>query len=218
MKIRNLFISAILSTAFFARAGEIVRVQLEPEKEYQFLMLAKLPNDFNRLPQEDATVKFKRDAKNLYISVDMLDADTVSESVSDQTNLTKFGDSLQIFIKPEKDSRLWELMTDVKNRKSCFFHWGTGRMIYYPAPSAPAPVKISAKSEKTTAGWKSEIVFPLAEAAKANNIPADAVWNIMVVRHNCGSNLNIKDTASFPQAVGKENNPARFARLFPAGK
>ena len=218
MKIKHLFTAAILSAAFFARAGEIVRVRLEPGKEYQLRKLAKLPADFNRLPEEDSTVKYRRDAKNLYITVDMIDADTVSESSRDQTNLIKFGDSLQIFIKPEKDTRLWEVMSDVKNRKSCFFHWGAGRMIYYPAPDAPAPVKISAKSEKTAAGWKSEIVFPIAEVAKVNNIPADAVWHIMILRYNIGSNLPTKDISCFPQAVINESDPARYAILFPAEK
>lgn len=218
MNFKAFFTVAVLCAAVCADAGRIVREELVPGKEYRFLTLAKLPNDFNRLPVEDATVKFKRDAGNLCISVNMLDADTVSESTKDQTNLIRLGDSLQIFIKSDKDTRLWEVMTDVNDRKSCFFHWGVGRMINYPAPEVPAPVKICAKSEKTASGWKSEIVFPLAEVAKANNIPADAVWSVMVLRYNCGSNLVTRDISCFPQAVIKEADPARYAILFPAGK
>ena len=211
MNLKHFFTFAVCCAALLATAAErqIIRTKIQPGKKYSFLRIAKLPDDFNALPSEGAKASFKRDAQNLYISVNMVDADPVSESTADQTILQKTGDALQIFIKPAHDSRLWEVLADCNGKKSCFFHWGAGRM-FYPGADAAPPVKIAAKSTKTATGWQCDITFPIAEVAKAQKFPADTVWTIMIVRFNYGKNLPTREISCFPQVVRNESDPVRF--------
>ncbi|MCI5778222.1 MAG: hypothetical protein MR051_00125 [Lentisphaeria bacterium] len=193
-------------------AGPIVRPEVGNGEPRGLMIEANNPEDFNRLPTETATVTFTGNPEDIRVVVDMTDADVLSESASDQTLLQKTGDAVQIFISPENDTRIWELLVDAANRKSCFFHWGPGRMFYPPATDAP-PVKITAVAVKTAAGWKAEVRFPAAAVIKQYKLPADVKWTVLAVRYNYGRNLDRREISCFPQAVRTLSDPARFARL-----
>ena len=195
-----------------AEAGRIVPPELRNDRPNPLVIVANLPMDFNVLPEEPASVTFFQDARNIRVVVEMTDSDVLSESASDQTLLHKTGDAVQIFISPENDTRMWELMADAANRKSCFFHWGPGRM-FYPAATDKPPVNISAVAVKTASGWKADVTFPAGEVAARQKLPADTRWRIMVVRYNYGRNLSRREVSCFPQAVRVVSDPARFGRL-----
>ena len=207
-------LAAMIGIAWSVEAGEIVPAEIRCGVAYPLVVNASLPNDLNVLPVEPAAVTFAQDAQSIRITVDMTDADVLSESVSDQTQLQRTGDAVQILLSPENDTRLWEIFVDAANRKSCFFHWGPGRMFYPPATDAP-PVAITAVSVKTAAGWKTDVTFPAAEVLRKQNLPADRVWRVMVVRYNFGRNLSRRDVSCFPQAVRVVSDPSRFGRIVP---
>lgn len=205
-----IFCTAALTLA--AAERQIVREKIFPGVKNQLLITAKLPADFKVLPQENSYFSYTKDDQNLYLSMEMIDGDVVNESVADQASLQKTGDAVQFFIKTAGDNRLWEVIADASGHKSCFFHWSAGRM-FYPASGTPAPLKITVKSVKNAAGWRSDIVFPFAEAAKSQNLPADAQWHIIAVRYNYGKNISNREVSTFPQAVRFETDPARFGVL-----
>ena len=207
-------LAATIGTAWAVEAGEIVPVEIRGGVPCPLVTVAYQPSDLNILPAEQATVTFAQDAQNIRISVDMTDADVLNESVSDQTQLQKTGDAVQILLSPENDTRIWEIFADAANRKSGFFHWGPGRMFYPPAKDAP-PVNITAVSVKTAAGWKTDVTFPAAEVLRKQNLPADTRWRVMVVRYDFGRNLSRRDVSCFPQAVRTVSDPARFGLLIP---
>ena len=204
--------AAAAGTLYTAHADRIVPAEIANESPCPLVIIANQPSDLNVLPQEPAVAVFAKDEKNIRVVVDMTDSDVLSESASDQTLLHKTGDAVQIFISPENDTRLWELMLDAANRKSCFFHWGPGRM-FYPAATEKPPVNISAVAVKTATGWKADVTFPAAEVAARQKLPADTCWRIMVVRYNYGRDLPRRELSCYPQAVRNTSDPTRFGRL-----
>jgi hypothetical protein len=215
MNIKQMFVcSAVLAAAtVLAVPGEIIHQDIAENTAYPFTVVAQIPQDFNKLAVEDATVTYRQDGGNLCVIVDMVDGDVVSEALANQTALNKFGDAVQIFIKPENSTHLWEVIAAPGNRKSCFFHWGAGRMFYPPATEA-APFDAVVKTVKTAKGWRAEIVFPLSKVAKQYNLDPKGDWTVMAVRHHYGRNLSRRDTSACPQAVKNVSDPRRFGKLF----
>ena len=215
MKIRMFALLSVCAAAVTAHAvpGEIVRQDIAENTAYPFMVVAQFPQDYNKLAVEAAAVSYRQQGGELNITVDMSDGDVVSEAVADQTVLNKFGDAVQIFIKPADRTMLWEIQAAPGNRKSCFFHWGAGRM-FYPAATETAPFDAKVKTVKTAAGWKAEISFPLAEIAKQHQLDPKGAWTVMAVRHHYGRNLSRRDSSAFPQAVKTVSDPRRFGKLF----
>ena len=205
--------AGMLTLSSWAVPGEIIHQDITENTAYPFTVVAQLPQEFNKLAVEDATVTYRQDGGDLCIAVEMSDGDVVTEAVADQTALNKLGDTVQIFIKPENSTHLFEVQAAPGNRKSCFFHWGAGRM-FYPAATEAAPFDAKVKTVKTASGWRAEIVFPLAEVAKKYRLEPKGAWTVQAVRHHYGSNLSRRDTSGFPQAVKNVSDPRRFGRLF----
>ena len=146
--------------------------------------------------------------------------DALSEGLgqADKTNFTppknvKIGDAVQVFIKSENGTQLWEVLAAPGSRKSCFFHWGAGRM-FYPAATETAPFDAEVKTVKTAGGWRAEIVFPLAEIAKQHKLDSQSGWTVQTMRHHYGRNISRRDSSGFPQAVKTPSDPRRFGKLF----
>ena len=215
MKIRTfaLWSACVAAVTAWAVPGEIVRQEIVENTAYPLMVVAQLPQDFNRLAVEDATVSYRQDGGKLCITVEMTDGDVVSEAVANQTALNKFGDAVQVFIKSENGTQLWEVLAAPGGRKSCFFHWGAGRM-FYPAATETAPFDAEVKTVKTAGGWRAEIVFPLAEIAKQHKLDPKNGWTVQTMRHHYGRNISRRDSSGFPQAVKTPSDPRRFGKLF----
>lgn len=214
MQMKMMMFFAVLGSSIVLAAapGSILREKIQNGKTYSLFRVAKLPADLHVLDQEEGKVTFYYDKKNLRVSIVLMDADIVSESPGDQEQQSKFGDTVRIFVKPAAGTEFWEIYVDSKGHKSCFFHWGPGRMFYPPATEA-APLKIQAKTGRIAGGWKCEVVFPLSQAAKSRNLPANTIWHVMAGRHNYGANLDFRYSSSYPQAVNTAVDIARFGEL-----
>lgn len=213
MKIKSSLI-VFAAAAMLSLGAEHVRTEILAGKEYPFF--ARVDNDlyyFNRLPQERGTVKFTKKADALCITTAFKDSDVVAESTADQTMLNKTGDAIQIFLKPENETFVWEIFVDPNNHKSCFFHWGLGRMFYTSSDKAEKPA-VSVKTAKGDGFWNAEILFPFSEVRKYGlNFSDKEEWTVMVVRTNYSKHLAKKELSSYPQAVKDFANPIFFGRL-----
>ena len=199
------------AAAILSLGAEYVRTEILLDKEYPFL--ARVDNDlyyYNRLPQERGTVKFSKNANGLVISAKLKDSDVVAESSADQGSLNKTGDALQIFLKPENNTFVWEIFVDSNNHKSSFFHWSLGRMFYDKAGNPVVDVKTS----KGDGFWNAEVVFPVSEARKYGlSFSGKDQWTVMVIRTNYSKYLNKKELSSYPQVIKDFSNPIYFGRL-----
>jgi hypothetical protein len=194
-------------------AAEFVRPQLFCGKGAEnFRKLAKLPEDFNRKPIESTAVKASYDKDNLYLEFVMEDDDTLTEAEKNQTQLRSQGDALQLFFKSEKDTFLWEFQLSPNGKKSCFFHYGAGRMFYPEAGSAFPDFKVVNKLAKGK--WDVNVTIPLSIfREKGFKFSKDEKWTFMFVRHNYSRFHNERDTSSYPQGIPGTSSPEFFGEL-----
>ncbi len=208
-------ILTFVSVAAMLAAGEqeFIRQELACGGAVQhFRINAGKPEDFNRKPAEAACVQADNDQDFLYLTVTMKDNDLINEATKDQLPLRNFGDAVQIFLKSEKDTYIWEFQTDPAGRKSCFFHYGPGR-IFYPEAGTPFP-DFSVKNLTGNGEWQTRIAIPLSIfREKGFKFTNDEKWTIMIVRHNFSRFHDAKESSSYPQVVGNMYNPAHFGRL-----
>lgn len=208
-------IYAIMCATFVLSAGEAeyVRQELAAGGDIQhFRINANLPEQFNRKPLEAGSVKFDCDEKNLYFTITMADNDLVSEAENDQSPLRNLGDAIQIFLKSEKDTYIWEFQVDSQAHRSYFFHQGPGR-IFYPNEATGTP-DFSVENTITDGQWITKITIPLSIfKAKGFDFTDAENWTFLIVRHNFSRFNDAKETSSYPQVVGNMYNPARFGRL-----
>ena len=198
---------------FGAAAVEFIRPQLVCGSDGEFFRtVASTPDLFNRKPIESTLVKASYDKNNLYLTFDMDDDDTLTEATKNQTQLRSVGDALQLFLKSEKETWLWEFQLSPNGKKSCFFHYGAGRMFYPDADSSFPDFKVVNKLEKGK--WIASVTIPLSIfREKGFKFTKDEKWTFMFVRHNFSRFHNERDTSSYPQAVHRSSDPRFFGEL-----
>ena len=213
MKKSLIVIALSTVAAFSAVAAEFVRPQLVCGKDAQFFrMVAKEILHFNRKPLEAASVKADCDKNNLYLTIAMADDDTLTEATQNQSQLRTFGDAIQIFLKSEKETYLWEFQLAPNGKKSCFFHYGAGRM-FYPEPGSAFP-DFTVVNKLQNGKWDVSVTIPLSIFRdKGLKFTADEKWTFMIVRHNFSRFHNDRETSSYPQAVHGTSNPEFFGEL-----
>lgn len=209
-----IFFAVLTVSAFTVTAAEIIRPQLICGGDAQHFR-AMVNNDasfFNRKPIEAGAVKADCDRNNLYFTFDMEDNDTISEATQNQVNLSRFGDALQIFLKSEKETYMWEFMISCNGKKSCFFHIGPGRMFYPEADSAFPDFTV--KNTISKGKWIAEIAIPLSIfQEKGFKFTNEEKWTFMIVRNNDSRYHSERDNSCFPQSGGRITNPAYFGEL-----
>ena len=206
--------AAIAFVSVASNATEIIRGQLggRDNSGKEFRIIAKKPEHYNRKPLEPAIVSVRNDKDNLYLSLSMKDNDTLSEAKKDQDTLRNQGDALQIFLKSEKETYLWEFQVNPFGRKSCFFHPGAGRM-FYPEPGSRFP-DFTVENQLGNGKWDVYIAIPAAIfREKGFKFTNDEKWTIMVVRHNFSRFHNEREISSYPQALANVAYPEYFAEL-----
>ncbi|MBR2625544.1 MAG: hypothetical protein IKD23_03995 [Lentisphaeria bacterium] len=203
--------AAVLANS--AAALEIIRPQLVCGGEAQYFRKeAGCPDDFNRKPIEATAVTADCDRDNLYLTFDMEDDDTFNSAKLDQDNLRRFGDTLQIFLKSEKETYLWEFMVSCNGKKSCFFHMGAGRM-FYPEAGSAFP-EFSVENRLTAGRWLAKVTIPLSIfREKGFKFTNDEKWTFMLIRTNDSRFHSSRSSSCFPQSGSRTTNPAYFGEL-----
>lgn len=175
--------------------------------------------DFNRLPQENAAFRCYVDKENFYVEVFVEDKDIICEAASPDAKLFNASDAIQIFLKSEKQTFLWEFNVTAGNVSNGFLYPGPGCQI------TAAAEKLSAKHEVKVDGtindikdndrsWSVRVTIPLALLRRNGlNFRDSEAWTILVSRNNYGKHLRNREISTYPQMLRGDNDPARFARL-----
>lgn len=211
---KKLFATTVAAIAITSVYGsEIVRQPLVIGGDAQeFRICASKPEHFNRKPVEAASVTAKCDKDNLYFDISMADNDVLSEAEENQTALRSKGDAIQIFLKSEKNTWLWEFQVAPNGKKSCFFHYGAGRM-FYPEAGSEFP-DFGVTNTFSNGRWDVKIAIPLTIfKEKGFKFTKDEKWTFMIVRHNFSRFFNERENSSYPQSVGNSANPEYFGEL-----
>ena len=212
---KKLLLTAFLTvTAVAAQADDnLIRHPLAAGGEAgEFRIIAKKPEHFNRKPSECASVKFDHDKNNLYFTVLMDDNDVISEALKDQDMLRNFGDCIQIFIKSETETFVWEFQIAPNGKKTCFFHPGPGRMLY-PQPNFKAP-EFSVKNSFYKGKWEMTVKLPLSIfKAKGFKFTKEEKWTAVIVRYNYSRLHTEREVSSYPQTLANTANPDFYAEL-----
>ena len=240
MIVKKFFILTLCSLVWFSVSGEIYRPEFklfppparcissckQPCGE-TLLMLADKMEDFNVVPTEKAAVLGYCDRDNLYVKVECIDHDIISEVKSAAVARPgNAADTVQILLKSDKDPGIWEFNVTANNIVNGFFHYSSGAVI--PASS---PKLTGAKAEVTCFGtlnkmddrdaaWRTVITIPrtIFQNRNLKFIPEEK-WTILVRRYNYGVYLKAREISSFPQlTIFNLYESERFARIVFPGK
>lgn len=173
---------------------------------------------YDRLPQamkesigstlrEKGWVKLLWDKDFLYVGASLDDSDIVAEGKADQSHLYGFGDVLEVFLKPSKETYYWEFYGDPKQLKTCFFYPGRGHL-WLPSCSEGKPdFTVNTSIDGTLndwhdkdKGWTVEIAIPAKTLTQFGAHFDNATkWTILISRYNYSRYLPVKENSSTPQ-------------------
>jgi hypothetical protein len=161
-------------------------------------------------PLERGFFKVKYDSGFLYVLAVMDDADVVQTSRDDQARAFETGDVIEVFLKPEDKSAVWEICGTPWNKVTTLFYPWAGHSCreqqkFVAGVKVAALAREIADPEKDKAGWTVEMAIPgeLIEQADETFAP-DKGWRILLVRRNCGSNLPMRQVSSTPMMPGTD--------------
>ena len=179
------------------------------DKVYQ---RAVIQTAFEKGVLEKSSFKLAMDRKFLYVGIRMEDSDVVAECEQDQKHLYKFGDTLEVFLKPEKAPFYWEIYIAPNGRTAVFFYPSQGRFgLSGNLPKVSPLEKFRAKacvsgtlndySDKDK-GWTAELAIPLDEIGKKGiAFTPENKWTFLIYRVNYSLSLPWVETTMYPNKV-----------------
>lgn len=143
---------------------------------------------------ETGTVRFTADAEYLYVFFTLNDRDIVADCKKDQQPLYQYGDTVELFLKPEDSPEYWELHVDPNgNRTSIHF---PGRS-YSRLKSREWPAALPgfrAVAHRTETGWSAKLAVPWQELGGR-----ERRFRVLAGRYNYGRELDQVAHSSFPR-------------------
>lgn len=156
-------------------------------------------------PFERGYFKVKYDAENLYVLAVLDDEDVVQTSREDQALACETGDMIEVFLKPEDKSAVWELYGTPWSKVTTIFYPWQGHSFRYqqkfvPGIRAAALARPAVDPEKDKSGWTIEMAIPRALIEQTGGTFApDKEWKILLCRYNYGKNLPHRQISSTPR-------------------
>jgi Carbohydrate family 9 binding domain-like len=155
-------------------------------------------------------VKFLWDDKYLYVGAKFYDEDVIAENTTNQMHHYKFGDLLELFIRPPKNTMYWELYCTPLSNKSAFFLPNGGRCFLPSCGSYTGMkgMKVAAKINGTVnnwrdkdKGWTAEMAVPIKDlTAYGDKFGPGQAWRFFIGRYNYSrynSNLELLGITDF---------------------
>ncbi|MBE6356458.1 MAG: hypothetical protein E7058_05015 [Lentisphaerae bacterium] len=212
MKKSFIFTAVCAAAALSAADNGLIRNKLVAGETEEFRLVANKPELFNRRPLDGSKVKMDCDKNNLYLKLEMVDGDIISEAKENQSPLNRLGDAVRVFLKPADKTDMWEIVFAPNNLKSCFYHLGPGAM-FYPEPGSAFP-EFTVKNSIKNGVWSADVTIPLSIfRAKGFKFDKSEKWHIMIVRRNFSRLHSLPEESSYPQAIGNVAFPDYFAEL-----
>ncbi len=158
-------------------------------------------------PLEGGTVRLAWDDRYLYVGVQFTDSDVVAEANSDQHHQYNFGDTAELFLKPENQTWLWEMYATPAGHKTTFFYPGAGQAFLPSAANYHSRLKVAAHVNGSLnqwrdrdEGWSAEYAVPLEELKEVGQpLTPDTPWLILISRYNYSRYLPAKELSSTPR-------------------
>ncbi len=155
-------------------------------------------------------VKFLWDDKYLYVGARLDDEDVIAENNTDQAHHYRFGDLLEMFIRPPKNTMYWELYCTPLGNKTAFMLPNGGRC-FLPSCgtyTGMKGMKVAARVDGTVnkwqdkdKGWTAEMAIPIKDlTAYGDKFAPGQVWRFFVGRYNYSrynSNLELLGITEF---------------------
>ncbi len=160
--------------------------------------------------REAGETKLAWDENYLYVGIKFYDSDIVQENNEDQQHHYQRGDTLEVFLKPEKSTWYWEIYTTPNARKTVFWYTGRGSA---GLPSGFEPgmnldeVLVGARVNGTLNNWQdkdeywtAEIAIPIKGlTAHGDSFGPGSEWKILIARYNFSRYLPWKELSMAPQ-------------------
>lgn len=143
---------------------------------------------------ETGSVRFTADAECLYIHFTLNDRDIVADCREHQQPLYLYGDTVELFLKPEDSPEYWELHVDPNgNRTSIHFPGRSYSRLQKRQWPAALP-GFRAVSRRTATGWTAELAVPWRELGGRTRR-----FRVLAGRYNYGRELDQVAHSSFPR-------------------
>jgi|GEM_PF-2539723 len=168
---------------------------------------------------EGGTVKMLWNEDTLFLFADMVDSDLVQEEDKDGEHLYRFGDVLEIFIRPAGVRCYWEIYAAPNGRRSSFFYPSRGRRLpsCFTEPLMPG-YQINVELRGTLnhpadrdQGWRCIAAIPMkALQAKAGKLDFSKPWLMQVARYNYSVYLDNTEFSQIGITVSKSPDYHQF--------
>lgn len=139
-------------------------------------------------PFQPGTVRFLFDRNYLYVFADFADDDIVQYG-SDNEDLCKRGDLLEVFIRNRKKGCYWEIHLSPAGKSTLIFYPNAGRRIFPEAIAKSTPVKLAVRIDGTLnnyrdndRGFRIEAAIPREVFGK--DFGENGIWTVMAARYN----------------------------------
>lgn len=185
------------------------------------------PREAERAKQDafqPGRVKFLYDKDFLYVGAELSDGDIINSRAADQTRLFRYGDLLEIFLKPRDANCCWELYAAPNGAKTSFFYPGCSMIgqedIYEENPArlmAGFAVKVRVegtlnRQQDRDVRWCVEMRIPLGELAKSlgTAFAPGENWTLLAGRGNRGIDLYVQQSSTWPPLPGRGFHQHRY--------
>ena len=162
-------------------------------------------------------VKFLYDDDFLYVGAELQDGDIINSRAEDQTRLFRYGDLLELFLKPRSGNCCWELYAAPNGAKTSFFYPGCSMIgqedIYEEDPArlmAGFAVKVRVdgtlnRRQDRDVCWRVEMRIPLRELARSTGVAfaPGQEWVLLAGRGNRGRDLYVQQSSTYPPLPGR---------------
>ena len=177
-------------------------------------------HEFNRLPKEKAAFRCSMDKENFYVDTYLVDKDIICDAQSPAVQkLYNVSDSIQIILKSDKHTAVWEFNVTAKGIHNAFLYPGPGALL--PELSEKLAVKHEVKvdgtindNRDTDRSWRVRTTIPLSILRRHGlNFCSSENWTMLVLRNNYGRHLSGRELSTFPQTLRETYDSTRFGIL-----
>ncbi|HRU07712.1 MAG TPA: carbohydrate-binding family 9-like protein [Candidatus Brocadiia bacterium] len=156
--------------------------------------------------KEGGVIRLAWDKDYFYLGAELTDLDLVAEMRVDQEHLYRYGDAVELFLKPEGDKCFWELYVTPAGNKTTFFWPSRGRGWLPSMQRGTSGLRVAAVCNGTLdnwrdkdEGWTAEVAMPIKDLTQYGAVFAPgAAWRILVGRYNYSRYLDQRELTSAP--------------------
>ncbi len=168
-------------------------------------MLTLTPHASPTTPYEKTVVYLAWDKDNFYVAAKCFDSDITATGDKDEMHHYKYGDLIEVFLKPDTKSWYWELYSTPANKKTTFFFPSKGRM-GMTNKVEKIGLRVASQCQGSLNAWRDKDKYWTTEIAisrKAIGIngttlaPGEA-WRILVARYNFSRYLKTIERSCYP--------------------